>query len=725
MTPRALLAAAGLSAVLAATAAGSAGASPLAGETGGQGSGRHTASARTAAPPTTATSATQVVTLPTGDRITIGHTSTGAPTLAVPAGLRAQAVRLGANQYVFPRSIGPVLGSVLDPELFNLTRIATDAGRVPVTVTYADPASPTAVPGVEVTARTGLTGRGYVTNASSRALGAALAKTGATTLFSGVTGVRGLATSTPARYPMHTLTLCALGRDGKPRPKTMITYLNTVDPRRGFGFAYAHRGCAKASVAEGTYEISADVPNDDWSEFYFANSGEFRVSGPRTATVDMRTATTLFETGLSGAPATPVDEVTEVTRDFPSFSSASAVIGTVRTLFSPTVGTSHGQTTISRVALAQAPAGPADGRYALYFRHPGRIPDAPIRATQRVRDLARITSVFATPPTDSPLFTRAVFPATGGWSIGTVIPTPGTIHEFVTSGPGLITNARFTLALHPTTFDEIGTIESESRDVPARQVRTEEWNKGPVHATSFDDPTLWNGQPIRCDWCVKGSQLALVTLSGGDTDRHHVPYPMPLPDGSPNVTWSVSADGTTVATGTAFLGVDGAVSLPARTAVVTARQTMVRPAPYTSGTRSVTTWRMPMAATRPLPAGYVCELGDGCRILPFLSTAYDLPVDIGGALLGGRQTLGITVHQAGRISPRGITGVTVSANYGAGWVPATVTALGGGRYAAALQVPWRAGARVAADLSITVTAADGSRMTDRITDAFLLKSPIP
>lgn len=718
MGTRTLIAALGTAAVVATSAgAGLAQASAAGGEARAGASGRHTARA--------VASASRVVTLPTGDRITVGATPSGAPVFAADAGLQARSLRLGGGQYVFPRSVDTVLGSVLDPELFNLTAITKNSGRIPVTVTYADPSSPTPVAGVEITSRSGLTGRGYVTAASSRALGRSLATTPAATLLANVTGVRGAVTSTPARYPMHTLTLRAVGRDGKPLPDALITYINTADPSRAVGMAYAHLGVAKVSVPTGTYELATDAPSADWTSFSIARTPEFRVVGPRSATVDLRTATTLLTTRVT-APTVEPQDVTEVSRDFPTYSIGVAVLGTTAVRLSPASAPAHGTLTVTRSEVASAPSGMADGRYTLYFRHAGAIPPTRLTLTQRASDLARVTDTFFTPATGRTLFMRTVLPkGGGGWSLGLPIDAPGTTREFLTAGADFTTRADLIVAVDPITFDALGEIESEWRDIPLAQVRAEEWNRGPVHATSFDDRDLWNGEPIRCDWCVRGDQLVLATLSGGDTDPWHVPYPMRLADGSSNVRWSVAADGRAVASGTDFLGVAGAVTLPARAGVVTARQTMVREAPYVTGTRSVTSWRMPLAATRPLPAGYACELGDRCRVLPFLTTAYDLPVDIGGAVLGGRRTLGITVHQAGRLVPQGISSVSVGVDYGAGSQRVPVTALGGGRYAATLAVPWRVGDRTSADLVVDVQAADGSRLTDRITDAFLLKFPTP
>ncbi len=704
---RAVIAVAGAAAVVLSAGVGAAGASD-----------RHTDRAVVATPD-------RIVTLPTGDRIRVGTSPSGAPTYAPVAPVQARALRLGANQYVFPRSIDAVLGTVLDPELFNLRTIVDDAGRVPVTVTYADSAVPTPVPGVEITSRAGRTGRGYVTAASSRALGAALAHTPAATLFARVAAVRGGGGSAPARYPMHTLTLEAIGRDGRPATNSLIGYLNTTDPGRASGFAFAHQGVAKISVPAGTYEVSTAAPSADWSSFYYAATPQFRVAGPTSATVDLRSATTPFTTRLTAPTADPID-ITDVTRAVGRFSVGTSVLATTKVYLSPTTGPMRGSLTVTRSEVATAPSGMRDGRYTLLFRHDGPIPAGPLTVIQRSADLARITDTFFTPPSDSASFLRATLPKNaGGWSIGTPLPVPGTIPELVTAGPDLATTADFALAVDPVTFQSTGQIESEWRDIPRAQVRTEEWNRGPVHPTSFDDRALWNGDPIRCDWCVRGDQLVLATLSGGDTDRWHVPYPMLLADGSSNVAWSVAADGHAVASGTDFLGVGGALTLPAGTKVVTATQTMVRPAPYTSGTRSVSSWTLPLAATRPLPAGYACDFGDGCRVLPFLSTAYDLPVDVGGVVLGGSRTLGIGVHQAGRVTPVGITSVTVKVDYGSGWRAVPVTALGGGRYAASLTVPWRSPSRTSADLLVTVHGADGSRFTDRISDAFLLQYPVP
>lgn len=666
------------------------------------------------------------VVLPTGERLRLGSTAAGGATVALlgaVGGGAARALRVGGHQYVFPRSIAPVLGSVLDPHLLDASAIAERGGRTPVTVTYAAASSPTAVPGVEIAARTGLTGRGYVTPASSRALGAALARTGAAELFRGVRAVAaaapGATHGTANRWPMHTLTMTAIGRDGAPARGTLIAYINTQFPDRGAGFAWAKSGTAKVSVPAGTYELSVAAPNADWSEFYFARSPEFPVTGQRSASVDLRTATTPFRTRIDRA-VTEIDGVTDVTRRFPAVSLGDALIApTTTTVFlSPTVGPMRGDLLATRTSLGEDPAGVTRGRYVLYFEHSGRIPTTPIRLVQRAADLARVVDVLNAAPGMTSMFMRSALPATGGWSIGTVVPTPARIPIFLTSGPGMLTRADYTQHVDTTTFEEIGRIESGERPLPLRQRTTEVWAKAPVHPTTFDYRDLWGENPIRCDSCISGNDLLVFSLAGGDTERGHVPYPDFL-NGEPTVYWRILADGKPVADGANYLGYDGPVTVPTGAEVITATQTMTRRPPFTTGLRSETTWRLPRSAAKPLPAGYAC-FAEGCRILPMLFPAYDLPADLTGQVAAGARTLVVTVHQNGSSRPVGLASVRVRAAYGSGWVSAPVRELGGGRYAADLVVPRRGAGRTAADLEVSVTAADGSRVTDRVTAAFLL-----
>lgn len=388
---------------------------------------------------------------------------------------------------------------------------------------------------------------------------------------------------------------------------------------------------------------------------------------------------------------------------------------TTRIFTTPTQGPLAGDLLLYQALSATA----LSGLYTLYYGHSGRIPKSTLRLSQRTADLVKIkTSLYGARGMNSS-FMRGSLPESEGWTVGQMISTPIRMTEYVTGGPGMYTWAQYRQDIDPESFYTRGFLELEARPFKTGLRFVEDWAKGPAHATTFDYRDLWGSSPIRCDACISGNYVNLMTYSGGDTERAHIPYPDYL-DGVPQVTWSLGADGKTISTGSDFLGKDGAVLIPASAKVITATQTLRRAAPFTTITRTTTSWRIPRAAATKLPSGYLC-MSSPCKALPMLVTAYDLPVDLRGKLAKGTRRLVVDVHQNGALTPKGITAVTVKVNYGSGWVTAPVTSLGRGKYAATLKVPARSGSRTAADLSVTATASSGSTVTDQITKAFLLK----
>ncbi|MEW2566334.1 hypothetical protein [Streptomyces sp. NPDC047070] len=100
---------------------------------------------------TEAHSESHTVTLLTGDQVTVTAGGAGPDTVSVqgPDGLRADAriTRQGEDTYVYPSSADTYVGAgLLDPELFNVTRLLADgygdthADGLPLIVSYASAA---------------------------------------------------------------------------------------------------------------------------------------------------------------------------------------------------------------------------------------------------------------------------------------------------------------------------------------------------------------------------------------------------------------------------------------------------------------------------------------------------------------------------------------------------------------------------------------------------------
>lgn len=700
----------------------------------------------------TPAAANQVVTLPTGDRVELGRTPTGAFTLTMLGRLSgggAASLRSGTAAYVIPRSVLPVLGSTLDLSLFDAAGIAARGGRTPVTVTYADPSSPTAVPGVEITSRDGIRATGVITAASSRALGVALRTQDAARLFAGVTSVRG--TSTPARttsdnatsdnatsdnarsdnassgnatshrWPMHTVTFKGVGRDGKPRAM-LIGYLETGSSRSS-GVAFTnYKGIAKVSVPAGIYTAFASDFKADGTEGYVGITPEFTVAGPRTATVDIRTATTkltsTFPWTVDADSSLGATTFSRAVVDGSSWAMGLIAPGTTPIYLSPTRGTLHGLQSVARYDFGQHVGAGGASRVDVRSEVTGRIPDRPIRFRYDASNTAAIDTSFHGPADLSPaMFTTTLSSRTSGEGLGTT-PLARRMARHVSAGPDTFVNGEYAQTMDWDTFTAQGWFRSFPEAMtPGTSVQ--HWGSAPLHSRflSADQNDL---ERMPCSTCIKDGMVGLISLPMSD-GAAHIGNPDVLPDGTVKGSFAILADGKTIASGLGFLNVG--VAYPAGTTVISGRQTATRGGGIFPVTTTLTTeFSTPVKAATPMDPDVVCLLGDGtgCRSLPMLSADYAAPVDLDNRLAAGKQTLAIDLHQAGRTSPVGITGVKVWVSYdGTTWTPAPVSG-SAGHYSAVLTVPRAGAGRTVAGLKITATDAAGSTLTEMIAGAFRL-----
>ena len=288
--------------------------------------------AQGAAPGTAAVkaSAMRSVTLVTGDQVMVTTSGSGQPrVLAVlPA---SHAAGSGAflsfqdgsgDRYVIPAVAEPYVGRQLDLSLFDVTALAggtSTTDRVPVTVSFARGAEPSAPTGLTLTSTSGssadgASARGYTTAASGRKLARLLQqriaadvraghKPGSTPLFAGVTSVgrTGATTAnTPAksgaaaRYKLNILQITAEDRSGA-GANGQILVTDTDNAAMMTAVLPVDDGIEKVAVPSGHYSLAAPVVDFDASGNVTAQSvvtlTDLSVTGATTADLDARTAT--------------------------------------------------------------------------------------------------------------------------------------------------------------------------------------------------------------------------------------------------------------------------------------------------------------------------------------------------------------------------------------------------------------------------------------------------
>src|ERR1700712_235328 len=204
------------------------------------------------APVTAPAPALRGVTLITGDSVRVRHDARGRTIVeGLPAtrngvGAAFQTITTPAHTYVIPNSARPYIGRFLDPSLFDVT--AGAGARIPVRISFTGSSAP-AVPGVTITSKTAGAASGYLTAASGRRFGAALAAQyltdskahfpSRTTLF-GVTSISAEGSAPPVvspQYPMKTLIIKVLDGRGAPLNFGFVTVYNTDNFAKFLNFA--------------------------------------------------------------------------------------------------------------------------------------------------------------------------------------------------------------------------------------------------------------------------------------------------------------------------------------------------------------------------------------------------------------------------------------------------------------------------------------------------------
>ncbi|MEI2775484.1 MAG: hypothetical protein V9G19_05815 [Tetrasphaera sp.] len=641
----------------------------------------------------------------------------------------AATAQVGGRAYVFPRSLRPVIGTVFDPELFDVTALADrPGGRTAVTIDYASATGPTAVPGVEVTSRSGTRGSGVITPASARALRRQLSTRSAQDLFTGVARVAGpvAGAANAQRWPMHTVTIEATGVDGRPLNDIVIA-LAVDDPAKGGAIAFIVNGRTKLSLPAGRYTLLGSQLNTTTGMSSLAMTPDFAVTGPTTTRIDIRSATTPVTFGVA-APVEYVRSATSLLRlvgtgeQRSGASLGTAGDGQTRVLVTPTRKPALGEILLQNNTLAYARSGAADGRYALNEVRSGAIPATPLTVTTPRSSLSTVASVIHGPAGGlTSLYERAVLPYhLGGWFFGEPVDTPGRITEYLSTGTDVRAKAFLTSHFDAATGEESGVVESEWRPLPHPTSYTEEWLRAPLSSFIFSTPNVFAPDKPVCFACVFGDKL-MLNIFRGDSYPWHIVY-ADRPGGRPDVTWRLTADGRNVATGEDYLAsFDGPFTLPANTRVLGATIVSRRGAPFTTSTKLTSTWSQPLRSAAALPAGWECPLDGACRVVPLVTLGYRLPVDLTGHVSAGSRTLRLEVAQVGRRVPTGIASVTAEVDYGSGWLSVPVRDTGSGSYAATLTVPTKATGRTAANLRVTVRGSDGSRFTETTENAFLIR----
>jgi hypothetical protein len=700
-----------------------------------------------AGPP--AIAAPQHVTLVTGDVVTVSASPDGRQQASVlrqsptgPGG-QFQMFNLGADLYVVPQSAVPYLGTTMDLGLFDVTKLAAAAAgstTTTVQVTYRSSTTPSAVPGIRITQRSGTTAQGVVTPESGRAFGAALADqwladhaspTHTTGLFASVARVgTSAAPVVQPQFAMHTLTIN--GRDGagkKDNGDSVLVY-NVDDLRAYAGSASFIRGLAKVSVPAGHYAALSffyDFPARTVRGVWMP---QFAVTKDAAITLDARSATSPVSIATPH-PAVAAVNVVAIGRDDAVGGHASYTFlgdGTTSFVVQPTtkaitVGQLH-YYVYSRQFSAPGAASPYS--YDLEFPSDGGIASDQ-QYVVHDSDLAAVASAYpAAHPDQQALDTRfGALP----WQLflfaaDLTLTTPTQRTEYYSALPSLNWQGVYYSVFDDATFTLLGAYQSAWRTYSPGTSLSTTWAGQPQHPRLLEGD-IFIGETV-CPACISGARLDLLAYPFADNSPEHFGFTDGAVDGlTESVSYGVYADDVPIKTG-GFLDTEATIP-PGTQRYRIDYDTIRSSATFTLSTDVQTRWTVPATvAVSSLPPGWVCTYRTGaptdCGVLPLTTAAYDLPVDLLGQLGSGTATGTLRLGHLAGASSMAFSTVKVKVSYDSGqtWQAVTVTDQGSGNYGIALTVPAAGSTDGFGALQISSRDAAGGTFDQTIQHAFAI-----
>jgi hypothetical protein len=722
------------------------------------------------APPAQAARQLRPVTLINGDRLLAEGGPGGGMWHELMAGtsggINAQLVTtvLGGRTYVVPLDALPYLGRGLDPSLFDLASLLHEptGGRLPLQVRYTGRMP--SFPGITITSAGGGKARGYLTAASARAFGTALARQftadhargsyGRDGMFPGrvrisLAGVPAAAGPPGERAPVaapsrrSTLRVTGTNLAGKPDTGDEVLVYNADDSRRYHSAQNFDNGAATFRVPPGHY----------WAVGIFVSSGgqgnrggqrivvlpQFTVRGRTTVHMDERTARQIQ---IVTPRPTRID-YTYLTLARSGRSGPSVLVGlgdgtsqpvwVAPTGRKPTVGALH----VITFSQLDSPPGTAGTpyEYGVAYQNNGTIPARQRRVVSPAALAVVHARYYQAPPALVQQFLTVGIPGytQGSYSgRGVIFRAPSRINEYLSAGPSDIwSDEYFQQAAY---LNEAGGQFDPGKTFTPGEHVTENWGSYPLH-TAPDVNLAGAPTPQMVSASRAGNRLGVYVTpfsdnQFGDTGSGYTPIP--------HVTFSgryqIDENGKKIAGGRVTPPKGGYLVGFGHTATVSGRPSLIRfllsavrqgrGYPLSSASRTVWTWRSSHEAGHMLPPGWTCITGSGnsrsCAVEPMMTLRYAVVgLALDGATHPGRQVLHVSAGHLQLVRAIAVTRASVSVSFDGGktWHPTHVTGHNGS-YTATFTAP--AGAKV----SLRTSAADtaGGSITETITNGYQTSS---
>jgi hypothetical protein len=701
------------------------------------------------------------ITLINGDRLAVRTSPVGGPQVAVRKAGGTDSLlslRLGGTTYEIPAVALPYIGRGLDPSLFSLTNLQREekSGRLPVTVSYA--AARPRLPGVTITRSGRGSASGYLTAASAKVFGAALARQfetdharasyGQAGLFAGGVGISlaGVpATSTPVRpsYQMHTLTMAGSNLKGQPDTGGLILVINAANPEIFGGFIdgvnFFYKGVAKFSVPAGTYWAIGDFISGNFKGERLTVLPQFTVKNATTVHVNERAASSEVTVQTPRPTVTSQDTVEFIRSglhgsvEAVSFTDSGLSTWVSPTTAPPTLGGLREYTSATMTAPPKTTGTPYT--YNTDFQAPdGIIPQQHFVVSPA--DLATVQENF-----------YQDVKSTGGWipaggfakQLGAGILTevvpfslPGQQIQYFTAGPDVVWGAGYVASYN----DFVGGQFDALRTLAAGQQLTQNWNAYPLHPQPDVQAltgALATQAPQYPSAFRMGNSLSLFEAPFSDNSFGHTGGGFFGVPGSVMIdSYDVYQNGTRIAHGNPANGIPAVrVSASPSTIRFALNAGLVGTQyPLSPSSSTVWTWKSQAEPAARVPDSWFCgfrvvqqkfSLIHRCAIQPLLTLDYQVQgLSLTGHTAAGPQAIDVSVGHLQQSNSSAVTGMTAaySLNDGQSWQAASVTDAGSGQFQIGFSAP------AGTDVTLRVSATDAARgsITETIVRAYGVSS---
>lgn len=668
------------------------------------------------------------------------------------------------DRYDIPAQAQPYLGHQLPMSLFDTSALirsgTTGEARIPVSLSFAAGATPTAPPGVTLTSTTGSTANGYLTPASTSQFAAGLRAAigadvragrapGTGALFGGlvsmspagsfgsmatmssVTSTAGRQAAVIPQFPLHILEIDATDLTGAPISDALATVINTDSVADFNNYVQVVDGIARVAVPAGDYFAAL---------LFYDFDDQGNLTAVRTVTVDdfsvAATGVSTVKVAESSAnvpftvttprPATQDAGITTWNRqdaagnatDFGSLQFGPGAPQYFNAQPAPTVG----KLRFTEQWDGEGPTTGAQYRYDLGYGYD----DIPAVQTHAVKpsELATVRHTFYTDPAAQ---TGASFLSGLGESnqeISGAAPYEGDVTQYLGNGDGGQWRQSATTNGIGTTYD------ADLRTFTAGHQYRIEWGHGPL-APNVGKHIGNTYYP--CSACASSGGVSVGFDLVGDSEPDH--FGTPLFD-TVTTHYTLYVDGAVAADADNIIGAE--TGPPAATGATTYREVYDvnrgGNADISQSTATHTDLSFvydPQKNPGPvLPSDLYCSFSGvvtaPCNIMPVLNLSYHLTTDAKNTSKAPIQTLVLNVSHLsydGLGSTAAIKSAAVSVSFDGGktWKAATVIGAGG-TYVALWQNP-KSAAGTSPTIKVTATDAIGGSITQTATDAYRIASP--